>query len=166
MSLDINNPAIAAVLGSFCTGLMYIIADVIVRRLNRRSQVNDLTTIIHDYFSEDIEHYEQIPKIYLNEGYVSFDNTNLLLNNSSNVHYIRNNTYLIKNENLRKDIFNYLFKKDVLLQYIKYIQQRLYEEKVDANIADLKKLLNQKISELDILKNLAIGLNNQFTIRK
>jgi hypothetical protein len=60
MSLDINNPAIAAVLGSFCTGLLYIIADVILSHIQRRSQVNDLTTTIHDYFSEDIEHYEQI----------------------------------------------------------------------------------------------------------
>jgi len=166
MSLDINNPAIAAVLGSFCTGLMYIIADVIVRRLNRRSQVNDLTTIIHDYFSEDIEHYEQIKNNFLNNGYVSSDNTNLLLNNSSNVHYIRNNTYLIKDQNLRKDIYIYLFKKDVLLQNIKYIQQKVYEEQGDAKISGSEKLLSQNISELDILKNLAIGLNNQFTIRK
>jgi hypothetical protein len=166
MSLDTNNPAIAAVLGSFCTGLMYIIADVIVSRLNRRSQVNDLTTIIHDYFSEDIEHYKQIPTIYLNEGYVSFDNTNLLLNNSSNVHYIRNNTYLIKNKNLRKDIFSYLFKKDNALQYILYIQRRIDNEQSADKKSSLKNHLSQNISELYILKNLAIGLNNQFTIRK
>ena len=99
-------------------------------------------------------------------GYVSSDNTNLLLNNSSNVHYIRNNTYLIKDQNLRKDIYSYLFKKDNALQNLKYIQQKVYEEQDADQIIGLKELLSQNISKLDILKDLAIGLNNQFTIRK
>ena len=103
---------------------------MILSHIQRRSQVNDLTTTIHDYFSEDIEHYEQIKNNFLTNEYVSFDNTNLLLNNSSNVYYIRNNTYLIKDKNLRKNIYIYLFKKDGLLQNLKYIQHRIDEGKV------------------------------------
>ena len=82
------------------------------------------------------------------------------------MYYIRNNTYLIKDKNLRKNIYIYLFKKDVFLQNLKYIQQKVYEEKDDDKISGLKELLSQNIPELDILKDLAIGLNNQFTIRK
>ena len=69
--------------------------------------------------------------------------------------------------NLVRNIgYIYLFKKDVLLQNLKYIQQKVYEEKDDDKISSLKKILSQNIPELDILKDLAIGLNNQFTIRK
>lgn len=57
MGLDLNNPAIAAVFGGVCTGVIHIISTIIVSWINRKSLVRDLATIVHDYLSEDINYY-------------------------------------------------------------------------------------------------------------
>jgi hypothetical protein len=68
------------------------------------------------------------------------------------VYYIRNNTYLIKDKNLRKNIYIYLFKKDVFLQNLKYIQQKVYEEQDDNQISGLKKTSFSKYCRIRCFK--------------
>jgi hypothetical protein len=143
MSLDLNNPAIAAVFGGICTGVIHIIATRIVSYINRRSLVCDLATIVHDYLSEDIHYYKDLPTNYEKLNYVKFDDTTALLDNSSRMSYIRNDMYLFRDRNLRREIYSYLFNKDNLLKDIQYFQQQIhikqnenvYNNELDAKLA-------------------------------
>ena len=160
MGLDLNNPAIAAVFGGVCTGVIHIIATIIVSWINRKSLVRDLATIVHDYLSEDINYYDALSINYRELNYVKYDDTNALLANSSRMSYIRNDMYLFRDRNLRSEIYSYLFKKNSLLQDIQYTQNEIHTREVKGEQAnELRDNLGKKLLELPVLRQIAEELN-------
>lgn len=162
MNLDLNNPALAAVFGGICTGVIQIIATMIISFINRKTLVRDLATIMHDYLSEDINYYKDLATNYKNLSYVKFDDINVSLINSSRMSYIRNDMYLFRNRDLRKDIYGYLFKKDNLLKDIQYLQQEIHiRQDKNQYENELDKVLANKILELQEVSKKAEELNKQ-----
>jgi hypothetical protein len=162
MNLDLNNPALAAVFGGICTGVIQIIATMIISFINRKTLVRDLATIMHDYLSEDINYYKDLATNYKNLSYVKFDDINVLLINSSRMSYIRNDMYLFRNRDLRKDIYGYLFKKDNLLKDIQYLQQEIHiRQDKNQYENELDKVLANNILELQEVRKKAEELNKQ-----
>jgi vacuolar-type H+-ATPase subunit I/STV1 len=162
MNLDLNNPALAAVFGGICTGVIQIIATMIISFINRKTLVRDLATIMHDYLSEDINYYKDLATNYKNLSYVKFDDINVSLINSSRMSYIRNDMYLFRNRDLRKDIYGYLFKKDNLLKDIQYLQQEIHiRQDKNQYENEFDKVLANKILELQEVSKKAEELNKQ-----
>ena len=161
MNLDLN-PALAAVFGGVCTGVMQIIATMIISFINRKTLVRDLSTIMHDYLSEDINYYKDLATNYKNLNYVKFDDINVLLINSSRMSYIRNDMYLFRNRDLRKDIYGYLFKKENLLKEIQNLQQEIHiRQDKNQYQNEFDKVLANKILELQEVSKKAEELNKQ-----
>ena len=124
--------------------------------------VRDLATIMHDYLSEDINYYKDLATNYKNLSYVKFDDINVLLINSSRMSYIRNDMYLFRNRDLRKDIYGYLFKKDNLLKDIQYLQQEIHiRQDKNQYENELDKVLANNILELQEVRKKAEELNKQ-----
>jgi hypothetical protein len=152
IELYLKDPAIAAVFGAVCTGMVQFVVSLVLNSINRKSLASDLRTVIHDNLSEDVFYFKELinhhQKGTIN---VQYDYIQKLLSNNWYISSLKNDMYLFKNRELKKDIDYYLFNKNRLLQDIQILRRINYETLSQDQYHASSLLISDKIVELQNL---------------
>lgn len=149
----LDNPAIAAIFGAFCVGVMHIITSIVFKCVCRRSLIKDFKDMVRDYLNEDIKYLEITVKDFQESFHLKFDDIQILLTHSYYLNSLRNDMYLLKDKEFRKNIYSYLYNKNRLLLDIHCIQTTNNHEDSfkSGKVSELQSLINKAESLLLLL---------------